>query len=111
MSGKTILNRFLSGEDVDDLAALREETRQAVSQSHRLLRAWDKSCDFAAVLANQAAGMAESMFAEYHPDDFVRGMLVGEGYAWMRAQSAFSHLSNAMRMSEHAEQGGDDGEG
>lgn len=99
----SLLHRFLSGETPEDLDALREETRQALSQGHKIIGVWDRACDLAAVLANQAAGMAESMFAEYHPDDFVRGMLVGEGYAWMRAQSAFSHLSNAMRMSEHAE--------
>lgn len=102
------LQVLLEGGQPTDVDALRDEVRQALSEATSMLAAWDQACDLAACFAQQCAGLAENLFPEYHEDDYMRGIMVGEGHAYSRCQAAFSHLGNAMRMAEAAKGGGDE---
>lgn len=99
------LQDFLDGADLEtlDRAAMRAEIVAVLNTLRLAADEHDAACDLVANLAKQAGKLADDLFGGYHPDDFVRGMMHGEGYGWMRAQLALSHVGNALRMAEHAQ--------
>ncbi len=81
---------------------MTEEEAAAVEQARKLLEAWEGLDSVLLRWGKQCEDLAEALFSGYHQDDFVRGMMVGEGYAWDRAGRAFSHAHAAMRMVREA---------
>ena len=73
-----------------------------VKQARELLEAWDGVALVLMLWSKQCGAMAEELFSGYASDDFVRGMMVGEGYAWDRASRAFDHVHNAMELIKEA---------
>ncbi len=78
------------------------EQAKLVEQAERLLEAWEGLDSVLLRWGKQCEDLAEALFSGYHEDDFVRGMMVGEGYAWDRAGRAFSHAHAAMRLAQEA---------
>jgi len=98
------LQAFLDGMDPMylDEERMRAEVIALLNEARLAADNHDAACDMLAHWAKQAQANADALFGGWDPDPFVRGMMHGEGYAWMRAQGALSHIGNAMRMAEHA---------
>ena len=94
------LDAFMGGADLADIDAesLRAEVLEVCNEAAALVSTWDGACVLIASMAKQCSEMGAALVPGYFDDPYVRGMSVGEGYGYMRAQMMLSHLGNAMRM-------------
>lgn len=98
--------RFTSGDDsvvatADGIVALRDEMLEMQRQVAAMVRTHDQVCDALAVLGRRAGDRAQALLETWHPDDFVRGSMYGEGSTWVSVSTLLVLIGNAARAKEH----------
>lgn len=95
-----LVERFLSGENVEDLDGLRREWLAERREVSDLSKQWGDVKRAIWEFADQAEGLGYAAFDVWTHDDQVNGQVWGEGHAWTRTGILLKKIHEAMVRAE-----------
>lgn len=79
---------------------MRLDFRDYVAAAHRVAGSFAASTETLGALSEQLAEESRVRIESWHPDPYVHGFTLGEGYALGRMSALLAYQANAMRMAE-----------